>query len=296
MKISFVVNPVDIDGGWSPWSERIGGSEEFVVETSLRLKERGHEVAVYHNGRHGIYEGVQYKERTEYLVDSGGGVAVNINYPDLRPLEPTVYWTSLYPEAGHDLSAFRKVLAISNWQIANSGIVHDDIGLLPPGYNSDAIRPGDKIPKTVLYSSSPDRGLENLVRAWPEVIKEHPDAQLILTYGANVDLPNCTCLGSVSSGEMIELYNTTDIWCHPCSGGELYCKSGIEAQAAGCWPVYFPVMALSETVRFGTKSTRPTLAQDLITALYGHPEPPHVIFPDWTFITDSLETTLTKIA
>src|ERR1019366_5284706 len=121
--------------------------------------------------------------------------------------------------------------------------------LLPPGDDNSQILPDRKLPRTVLYASSPDRGLSTLLKVWPEVIRSTLNAQLLLTYGAKANLPNVIPLGEVDDDEMNDIYRTTDIWCHPANGGELYCVTGIKAQASGCVPVVFPTMALAETVR-----------------------------------------------
>lgn len=40
-----------------------------------------------------------------------------------------------------------------------------------------------KLPRQVIYSSNPDRGLETLRRAWPEICERVPEANLVVTYG-----------------------------------------------------------------------------------------------------------------
>lgn len=239
MKISFIVNYIHLNGGWSPWDKRIGGSEEFVVEVSKRLK---HEVQVFHNGQHGEYEGVQYKDHSEF---EPGDITINVNYPQFLTQGKSIFWTSLTEHP--DLSQFDAVCVISEYAKENTGVVHDNIHLVPPGYDPKKIYPDEKVPKQVLYASSPTRGLQTLEQIWPSVAIEHPDAELIVTYGGAGK--------EYSEEEMNELFRTSDIWVHPCSGGELYGMSGVKAQVAGCVPVYFPTMALAETVQAGIKCT-----------------------------------------
>lgn len=48
------------------------------------------------------------------------------------------------------------------------------------------------------------------------------------------------------------IYRTSDYWLHPLNAdSELYCITGIKAQASGCIPVIIPRAALSETVIAG---------------------------------------------
>ncbi|MCA9313735.1 hypothetical protein KDA08_05500 [Candidatus Saccharibacteria bacterium] len=285
MRISFIVNY--IEWGFSPWDKRIGGSEEFVVEVSKRLADRGHNVTVYHNGRHGLYEGVSYKDYEQFDY---GGVLVNVNYPEFGG---DIFWTSL--DKNPKLDQFKVVCGISQYQIDNCGIEHKDVRILPPGYNQDDIYPSDKVKKQCLYASSPDRGLDTLLRAWTSVHAAHPDATLIVTYGAQeYDIPNVEFVDATSD-EMNYLYRTSDIWCHPANGGELYCISGIKAQAAGCWPVVIPTMALSETVRYGTMANKDNYADKLIEALTEHPEPLQGKYPTWDDATDQLEQIIKEV-
>lgn len=44
-----------------------------------------------------------------------------------------------------------------------------------------------KIPGSVIWASSPDRGLHNLLQAWPKIKKEVPEANLKLFYNCNYD-------------------------------------------------------------------------------------------------------------
>jgi len=292
VKISFIINPVM--NGWSPISVRLGGTEESVVEWAARLKKRGHNVAVFHNGDHGIFDSVGYFERSEYPSRAGSGITLNCNYPDLDVYETTVYFNNLTHAGRLDLSKFKAVIHPSNWARENLGVSHDHQEVVPHGYDQTQIYPEDKIPGTALYASSPDRGLSELREIWPRVVSEVPEAQLIVTYNGQLDLPNVLNMGNISNGDMAELYRTCDIWVHPCLGGELFGITAIKAQASACWPVYYPTMALSETVQYGTKTDHEHLAQDLISALRSHPSPPRVRLVNWDESTDMLEAVLSK--
>lgn len=249
ISINFIVNPIRINGGFSPWDRRVGGSEEMVIETSTELVKRGHKVKVFHNGRHGEYKGVEYRERDDF---EPGDVTINMNYPKFKAGGKSILWTSLVDHPV--LSHFDAVCTISQYAKDNTNIHHDNVFIVPPGYHNDKIYPKDKVKKQCLYASSPDRGLSTLELIWPSVVEEHPDAHLYVTYGGQIHTPNTTC-GEFTEGEMNELFNTSDIWIHPASQGELYCMSGVKAQVAGAIPVYFPTMALAETVKAGEKCT-----------------------------------------
>lgn len=258
-----MTNYVHLNGGWSPVDKRLGGSEEMVVETAKRLAKQ-HEVVVYHNGTHGIFDGVAYKAHEEFEEPD---VVINLNAPEFDCRAPQIFWTSLAKRV--DTSKFAAVCCISEFALNYAEIVHPNVFIIPPGYDPNKIKPGDKIPKQCFYASSPDRGLDVLLKAWPTVYERNPDATLILTYGAKTDLPGVICLGDVDEDTMNEIYATSDVWCHPCTGIELFCMTGAKAQVAQCIPVVIPHMALMETVKTGYFTCEHDYA-DTLSAVLSH--------------------------
>lgn len=273
MRINFLVN--EVFDGWEPTDTRLGGTERAVVEWAEELA-LSNQVQVFRNPHtfHGPAEinRVAYAPREMYV--GGGDVCINIKAHDIAPKEPTIYYTNDVDADKQDLSAYGAIIHISNWAKDNIPVNNPNVFVVPHGIDPK-IGPGPKIQRQCLYASSPDRGLDTLLEAWPKVTSAHPDATLLVTYGGTGPaLPGVTYFGEVDEEFMNELYRTTDIWCHPCNGGELYCITGIKAQAAHCWPVIIPTMALAETVKYGTFATKENYAEKLIEALSGHPAPP----------------------
>lgn len=250
MNVHFIVNPIAIDGGWSPWSERVGGSEECVIEWSARLANK-YNVKVFHNGIHGTYKKVEYLSHADFTL---GDVTVNVNYPEFKINGRSVYYTSLTENP--DLKEFDAVCVLSEYAKNNTGVIHSNIHIVPPGYDA-SLRPKEKIKKRCLYASSPDRGLQTLELIWPSIVENHPDAELVVTYGGELALDNVINMGTLTKEEMNDLYATSDIWLHPANGGELFCITGVKAQVAQAIPVYFPIMALAETVKAGVPCDNP---------------------------------------
>lgn len=287
MRINFVCN--EVRGGWEPTDTRLGGTERGVVEWAEELAKRGHEVTVYLNRRilkgqnaGNVINGVHYTHRTIYGTFGEADICINVKSPEISPIEPTIFYTNDVDADKQDLSAYDAVIHISEWAAENIGANNPHIFVVPHGYDETKIYPDKKVPKQCIYTSSPDRGLDTLLRAWLKVVPQHPDATLLVTYGANgPEIPGVTYLGDVSEEEMNRLYRESDIWCHPANGGELQCIAGLKAQAAGCWPVIIPTMALSETVKFGSFATKENYAETLIRALdkpFPRPDPlPHQI-------------------
>ena len=129
--------------------------------------------------------------------------------------------------------------------------------------------------KTIVYGSSYDRGLEHLLKMWPDIIKEVPDAKLRIFYGWDLFLkvmannpermawkekmeelmrqPGITHLGRISHGACAVEFENAGIWAYPTHFGEISCITAMRAQALGAIPVVINYAALEETVQHGIK-------------------------------------------
>lgn len=126
-----------------------------------------------------------------------------------------------------------------------------------------------------IYTSSYDRGLEHLLKMWPQVIKQVPEAQLHVFYGWQLfekfyhdnpasmawkqkmdDLmtqPGITHHGRVPQPELKTWMEQCGIFAYPTHFGEISCISAMKAQAYGAIPVVIDYAALSTTVKYGKK-------------------------------------------
>lgn len=135
--------------------------------------------------------------------------------------------------------------------------------------------------KRVLFTSSPDRGLDIVLECWPRVRDQVPDAEFVSTYSRWYDLvaeanpaayqfrehimsllnqPGVTRIkGGLGQQRLADLMRSSLVWAHPSwySDGnmqfhETSCISAMEAQAAGLVIVASNWGALTETVMHGT--------------------------------------------
>lgn len=289
LKINIICN--EVAGGWEPTDTRLGGTEESVVNWAEELVRRGYYVRIYRNSPDYLnevhhYNGVLYLQRAE---TAPADVCINVKSSEIKPKEPTIYFTNETDASQKDLSKYSCVVWPSKWARDNIPVNNRNVEVVPHGYNPDKVYPSIKIPKQCIYASSPDRGLEKLLEVWPTVHEAQPDATLVLTYGFKyANLPGVISMGEVDEEMMGQLFATSQYWIHPASGGELFCMTGVKAQVSECWPIYFPIMALQETVKYGTKSTPNTLADDIIRTMEVNPTPPSLKYPDWEISTDKL--------
>jgi len=132
-------------------------------------------------------------------------------------------------------------------------------------------------PKRLIYSSSPDRGLQTLLEMWPAILKEEPDAELHCFYGFDnweksiamglrVDipwlsaealrqikhmiatLPRVTMHGRVGPKQLAQEFLKSGVWAMPEWFSETSSITCMQAQAAGCYCIATPVAALNETL------------------------------------------------
>ena len=126
-----------------------------------------------------------------------------------------------------------------------------------------------------IYSSSYDRGLQNLLEIWSDVIKEVPEARLHIFYGwqlfkkfyANnpermawmekmnnlMTQEGVTHYGRVPQPEMEKWMKQCGIFAYPSHFREINCISAIKAQVFGCVPVVTDFAALQTTVQSGVR-------------------------------------------
>ena len=116
------------------------------------------------------------------------------------------------------------------------------------------------------YSSTPFRGLEPLLLAWPQIIQDVPDAQLHICSSMKIydpegrsdsaynhlyekarALPGIHYHGSVSQAELRKIAEQCRLLTYPCIFPETSCITAMEAMAAGCVVVSTALGALPET-------------------------------------------------
>ena len=134
-----------------------------------------------------------------------------------------------------------------------------------------------KNPKKVIYSSSPDRGLDVILEGiWPLVLEKVPDAELHIYYGWDsfdkfasipgwghlvefknkvqqlfLNSKNVTQHGRISQEQLAIEMQEAAIWLYPTYFTETYCITAVEAQLAGAIPVTNHLAGLADTVKSG---------------------------------------------
>jgi len=280
MKNKITVYTNLISGGWSykDLETGIGGSEEILIQWAEFLAMFGHDVTIYMNGEHGDFKGVKYRDHREYKPWEDNGVFVGFKCRDkmfeTRNARKNIYWShSIEDPINHIdkficLSPFHKdkIKGGTNLEIIPNFVNFTDLDLC---YKEKDNKP------TMLYSSSFDRGLEDLLKEWETVRENLGIERLYITYGwefwdaANRRNPRAfewkqkmtemmeqdgiEFLGRVDRKRMNELYWQSHFWCLPLNEptAELFCINAVKAQFCRALPVVNYKGALESTVNLG---------------------------------------------
>lgn len=127
----------------------------------------------------------------------------------------------------------------------------------------------DRIKTRMIYCSSPDRGLEQLIDIWPQIRAAVPEATLEISYSwtsfvrneparadalrakiTALEASGVKLLGGLTAPDMARLMRTSGVWAMPCTWPEVSCMAAAKSMAAGCEPVATDKlnMGLTETL------------------------------------------------
>ena len=272
----------------------IGGSETAVIEMGKLFAADGHRVRVFGDcirdglNIEGTFDGVEYLDHTKFrnlecdiLVASRRPDAVDFEY-NVRAISKFLWVHDIH--CGNMLTAsrgsqFDKIFVLSEWHkqfMAQVYGMEDTSKLFVTKNGIDLKRFDQKIernPHRAIYSSSPDRGLEVLLRIWPRIKERVPDAELHIFYGFEnweksvighqdqINLINkvkqlikdnekldVKYHGRVAQDRLAKEFLKSGILSYLTWFSETSCQTAMEAQAAGCRIITSPIAALNETV------------------------------------------------
>jgi glycosyltransferase involved in cell wall biosynthesis len=268
----------------------IGGSETSHVEMAWRLARRGHEVITYApipDDCPGEWRGTTWK-RIEDADFSQSGVWVLYRCPeaiDRFSTQPDQQlWFLMqdwdYPSWTTERKAkLDRVITLCQWHGRYVLDRHPDLAgklwLTSNGIKLDLMEQIDQEPitrdsHTIVFASSPDRGLLHVIESVARAREWVPDLTLHATYGFNnldkipslradadrikaaLDQPWITFHGRLTQPDLYRLWRRAGLWVYRTNFHETSCITSMEAQALGAIPIVSPVAALAENVRHGT--------------------------------------------
>ncbi len=267
----------------------IGGSETAVIEIAKRLVKAGKKVTVFnrcgafHDGKE--IDGVLYKNFWQFnkedvfnvlwvwrgtsllehdikakkvIIDMHDVATPHIFYKEVLDkidhiFVKTEYHKSLYPTVPEE-----KFVVVGN-------------GIDLARFDQEAKKDKNKF----IYTSTQNRGLEQLATMWPKIKEAIPEAELHYFYGWNTWLEThkdnpammdwYNHMQTLLSQEGIVNHGRVDqytlakhqleagFWLYPTAFPEIHCITALEMQAAGAYPITTGFAALEETQQWGEK-------------------------------------------
>jgi glycosyltransferase involved in cell wall biosynthesis len=277
----------------TPLQRPLGGMQSSLCYLAMALAARGHDVSILNSSRkRGVFGGVNcIGFQTNFSAPSLGSFEVVVCLSPIgRYLRnaglkcPMVLWTmhdidqlgALHTLLdGGERYLWNKIVTASNWQAGRYAnrfkiktkslhVIHNAVSSAfesparQKPYFFEAARP-----PVLIYSSTPFRGLDVLLSAFPLIRSLVPDctAQIyssMAVYSESDDrykalYDRCRRTdgveyhGSVSQTELSGAYADADIFAYPSTFRETSCISLMEAMASGCVVLTTDLGALSET-------------------------------------------------
>ncbi len=267
-------------GGFSAESlnNRAGGSEEKLIELARELA-KDNKVIIYHNGNHGVFDNVEYTDHMSFKPYEPFDIFISFKNREI--LRQTInapkifHWTTeIESWKPWELDQVDRVITISNYHTHRMQPQDPKINKIYLWADFDQLDSNkvEKEPNSMLYSSSFDRGLEQILSRWGLLKEKLGLSKLYITYGWDfvdqiikgnpsmltwknhmIELmkqEGIEFIGKVSADEMAKYYWKAQYWCLPLNNpdSELFCINAVKAQYCGAIPVVRRIGALQETV------------------------------------------------
>jgi glycosyltransferase involved in cell wall biosynthesis len=306
---------------WETWGPDsllaggIGGSETAAIHMAAELARAGHEVEVIGQVIPCLRDGVEYLDYRPYLSAGAAPIECDVivisrHLEALRILRPRAQLSCLWVHdihVGDDWQGLMKkydiVWCLSEYsrkflcnyypEAPRDKFVLTRNAIDPRLFLREPKKEGCKI----VYSSSPDRGLDRLLDYWPDIRAIRPDAELHVYYGfsnwekmsaspkdksslaliaffkerlARMESQGVFSHGRVGQGVLARAFLSASMWLYPTNFHETSCITAMEAQAAGLHIVTSRLAALTETVRYGRLVEPPNTRDGYKEEFLGH--------------------------
>jgi 2-polyprenyl-3-methyl-5-hydroxy-6-metoxy-1,4-benzoquinol methylase/glycosyltransferase involved in cell wall biosynthesis len=291
---------------WSPDSTKdtgIGGSETAAICMARELVKLGHRVRVFNDcpNLDGLYDGVEYHHYGMFNPSVTCDVLIVSRAPwasevPIKARSKYLWVHDIHcgpynPKMHQDLLRFDRFLCLSEWHKHQSflptypDIYPNSVIVTRNGIDVDRFVGGDRLLREnkLIFSSSPNRGLDALLDVLPEIRALVPGTELHVYYGFfnwekfakmrgdPMELQDIERYRQriksaegvvwhdrVNQKELAGAFMSSKVWAYPTMFPETSCISAMEAQCAGCVPVTTRIAALAETVKVGTLLDPPT--------------------------------------
>lgn len=291
-----ILNPNRIESwDWRNLEIGIGGSETSAIEMSWRLARRGYDVTCYTDQPKDCpdleWRGVHWRDLADAGMAERGLWIIYRNLACMDAFIPSKdrrAWLVCQDVDYHDWTdersaKFDRILGLCPRHVAHLQAAHpkskDWIHLSGNGIRTDAILQlpsQERNPRRLIYSSSPDRGLPQLMWIFERAQEIVPDLELHIFYGLDnikkltkssmdakyweptvrivqkcQETKGVTWHGRVGQLELYTEILKSGIWCYPTNFTETSCITSMEMQALGAIPITRPYWGLLHNVNSG---------------------------------------------
>jgi glycosyltransferase involved in cell wall biosynthesis len=290
MQIALTTGGLDFNGA-SLERGVVGGSETALICVARELAKLGHDIRVYCEcSQPGVFDGVQYlpnKAFQQHNAFNNLDVHVSSRWPEFlamkTPAALRVLWChDVCPDTEErqwlgGMYQTDYMMLLSDYHIADyvakQPKLEPHIWKTSNGVDLETIdaNQAPKVPKKLIYTSRPERGLLYLLRdIMPEVIKRHPDAKLYhccYDLSGAMELPphiryiheecvrlsksmpqNVIAMPGQTKASLYKHISSAELMVYSTDFPEISCISAMEAQACGTPIITTDGFALSETV------------------------------------------------
>lgn len=298
--ICFFTQPIPED--WHPEilkTSGSGGAEICIMKLAPIFAENGWRTVVFGTpGQHrGVYEGVEYWDSQEFLTKEKFTAIISsrtlLPFAAGAEAKANFLWmhdVNIGPQDPRVMSMVDKVIGLTDWHSKHLqklyGLSPDKLSVVHNGIDLSRFpieERRDVNPYRFIYSSSPDRGLEQLLGMWPMIKNRYSEAELHIFYGWDMinkildfysssqgieghplkllkdkvfhhiqhlggEEAGIFQRGRVTQDELAKEMLKSNIWAYPTGFCETFCITALEQQAAGVTPIVSNLAALQETV------------------------------------------------
>jgi len=274
-----------VAGGWRPHDleTSLGGGEEAVALWARALATRGHRVRVFHNAPDGAatrWGGAAFLPHERFNPFARRDVLVSWKSPHPWRIGATasvrLHWSSDVeaPWSPRMLERLHGFVVLTPFHRRCMPWLPERLTRVIPLGLDTAHLDAHWAPREAglcLYASSPDRGLETLLRDWPRIRDWQPGLRLEVCYGFSRLLASAggsphvaafrermarllrqegvTYRGALSRAETARTYWRAAYWMHPLNRAEseLFCLNAVKARHCGVVGVVNRLGALQQT-------------------------------------------------
>lgn len=265
-----------------PWKPEdintfLAGCQECLVLLAEALQRQGYKVKVLLHGPTKIdtqiCNGIEYSDFSKFIVDDSVIILFKINpLPEDKRLETAnvIFWSSDVQTNVSPDRYIKKYVCLTDYHLNRNGWKNGYV--IPHGIDFLSLRRNrtEKENDTMLYCSSPDRGLAQVLQQWEVIKTYYPNLKLYITYGFKIAKQildkstlqseeelkqfctgkDITYLADLNRTDLEKLMWRCKYWVLPLNNpdSELFCLSAVKAQFCGCIPVVNKLGALTETV------------------------------------------------